>query len=754
MRKNIDEVETGDNSTLIAKESTLVKSFIPTVARSTLLPHEVDWSERWTKIHSQQFTQGVSADVFVPPVDLIVTNNIPLNDFVKRYAFVTYDSIEIRLTTSAPKDVIGAFIAGWFPNPQPMTTKSSITIWELSCRADSVVGSFSAAQDLRWQVPYTFNRELLLAKEFLAGDFTSSEGTLGIPLFSFKTLNSTTYLTSATSKWDLNIFARFHGLKCYFPNSASVALQRRNVVVKQMMSGLTDSITMATDVLGQVSAAGKMGAKAYASYREVIDMAAPVVCSVSGIGCKPQPEKDGPAKPLNQRVQAAGDLNSMVTQPPVMSVPQMISSTPVGDSQTRHSVMDYLSRSQYISTGTSGASAQVVNIYPQMSKTSRVATTTWFKFFAQYANYWCGGMRVTLFVPSHPFIEAKLTTTVSPPAMYPSTNTAHDLVNNATTEHIFTGDQTVIIDFPFITGTDMKRVVRSDFSTAIPPDSNDSSNFTSSLINDFLYSLGTLTISLQVLSATSIHIPVIEYHMFISALPDFAYYGPVTPASVSQLTASEKRVKKQCLIFGEVIEHDETPKKSYNPSTTLIPLESVEQLCSIFSSINDVTSLSRPDSQYDTPFARLDQLANLSRIFLYYRGSMEYKALLNPVFWGSTTITPAIGFYNDPRTWYSALISTSYAIENPAAGNNLGGRNINSFDVCLSKRSIHAWDSIYSESLLAPSVSVEDIYTNVSTTRETDPDVLMRRAGSDFQLAVESLVPDSALWVNGGYPIT
>jgi len=304
------------------------------------------------------------------------------------------------------------------------------------------------------------------------------------------------------------------------------------------------------------------------------------------------------------------------------------------------------------------------------------------------------------------------------------------------------------------------------------------------------FSIGELRWNLEVINSFSDALPTVNYMLFMSAGPDFCYYDPTPPGFYNVISSLPPPLTQgaQCTLpgSGDVVRL----VKGYTSCDPGLfkPLVSLKQLSCFWSRVmyrtDDVFSypIGSPlqDLQYSSTwlkndyFAQKDYFAYAHAMFLYWRGSMSYKTVFNTGYTGVTTHKD-YAFVTLADPWVNVTTSTTFATDpNMILGASEANWGAGTICTKVDEQPIMEFTIPLRHALGASFVQSQDsadptitsrygyvppapINTNLLTYRFgpddelIEVDLIYRKAGRDFEVYVESLMPYPSEWASRGY---
>lgn len=743
-----------------------------------------DLTDRWINLADCGYTPGTPAAGAVKVFDIVtaVLRNNTLWPLISHYAGVSWDSISVRVTVSDPKAIAGGFHIGWYPFRDWFATQSlgtwnfeaveearhavnKMTIQRLLLAPECQLVTFSQAGDVEfdipWQYPWAFYRTYLLSRD---ASHPTNYPQVGSPIL-FMNGAAANFVSSVQYGNRVQIFVKFNGLKQHFPEGLYMDADARNARELEPQSGLE---AVAVTALVETAAVA----------------ATEIVSSVAGT----QPDEatyetdyGSYGQPTSVQLSFAGDTTCV--GPPGVAP---IFSKKMFDSSS-HKLISYLSRPQFIGVYPCDNTLRRFWANPTVPDEAAWGTPsspccTYFNWFSQCAQYWRGTLCFDIVIMGHPMVELGYDLQVSPPGGQ-FMNAMGTMGNNVMLKGICNGVKRIRVPMPFFSHTEWLPIVDGAYL---------------SLDKKRWLSSSMLKVSIQVLSTMLDVVPVIHYGVYMSAMPDFEFSFPY-PAGMYNVDQGMLRPEdgeayreKPRIMVGQVgipcePEIFETRAVPVEPSTTMLPLINVEDYFKFWSralpystvDTNDepvidskmmgmVGYISPGESASWTPdvnnswYVCQDYLALFSSQFLLYRGSIGIKVICSGIDVAGDYKYIALGNHAERQVVHNPFTVVSDYV--PIDSNFGMGCVITPSDkqptleVVLPYRSLYPWDYVqgaidYRTFDNEFGEKLEFVNTNVSlhTPGADLRDSLFRKAGEDFHLAVECLLPPAPLWMARGY---
>lgn len=741
-----------------------------------------------------------------------IQENAPLYAEIQYYAFYRYKSIKVRLTLSAPKNVIGFLSIGWVPAssgwiPNTGVDNTSDALNTLIAanllpklilnRSDTKLLSIAEPMDVEFTIPWTYPFDMLPMDYYKTTNWWTSVGDrpeVGEPIL-FSTIWALNSITPALPIVKSILTIQYEGFECIGRVSTDVTFVEPKTMDAQMLNAgasLVGDMVVKAGMKKLESIVNERVNNAGDKAAELLDDTPSVACSLFGwCDTGEQAQDTYEEAEFNTNTGAQFDT-PLATQPSIIG--DTLSCLPSGAVPIRapnsgsfhrvpHSATSsnmrlnqFLRRPQLILEGTlSGVeSLQTLTVTPFYD--NRNQYPTWFSYFGQLARYWRGSIRYHFVFAGHPFIEQRFQIAYNP------------YLNRNIDAYVFEG-------VPYFETHTVNFSGSKTFSVVVPyvhPMEYLPINKTDTAGTEF-YAIGELRWNLEVINSFSDTLPTVNYMLFMSAGPDFCYYDPCPPGFYNNVTTlpPPAEAAAQCSLpgSGDVVR---LVQGYSSPDPGLFkPLVSLKQLSCYWSRVMYHTRDSflypigepNQDMLYSSTwvkndyFAQKDYLAYCHAMFLYWRGSMSYKTVFNTTYVGIpehkeyayvtlgepwVSVTTQSTFANDP------LMVLGSSVSNWGAGTvctKVDEQPIMEFTLPMR----HALGASFVQSQDSPDPNITSRYgyvppapvnTNLYSYRFGDDDELVevdliyRKAGRDFEVFVESLMPYPSEWASRGYAKT
>lgn len=571
------------------------KTQTPPLAR--LAPEEISWFDREfsTGPTSMGNVSGTLTYIYQPIslLSLFLPQSV-----INRYNFMSWDSMDIRVTCNDPKGAIGM----WTVVVEPYSGATGFnytggtygpyldTMWSMA--AINVAKSFGEPGDVMLQVPWA-HRTATIPTTYVGSNTATRVGTQILQL----AIRNLTYVSTIVPDPIFQIFVKFNGFKLYGPKyyaqsgnfANSLAGGFAAAVTKDIISyGTTYAKSALYDTFG-TAMDGTLNTLKNAADSKINDYVNPVDIAPTYFGDTTSTE--------------AACKNFV--RPPTGPISVQHQSLPIVDREIDH----YLQRPGFIGTYT--GSSRFTNNILTFSPTSTTVLPTWFSYFANCARYWTGDLKLHVMVHGHPMVETRLVSNIQYRNTYgtvPNVGTETPDTFTVIKQDVstFNGPKTFTFVLPF-----MSMAERFPITTAAI-----SVNWWTTVLD----------LNLTVVSTMLDVSPTISYSVFVTAGDNFHFEDPMSPSS----NAVYSQVLSPSPSF--VIE----PKlQKTNECSNFKQIKTLKDLMNCWSGTNftngmDSSMIVYPNiSNVDTGIH--DFLSWTSRLFLYRRGSIAYKVIVSSV---------------------------------------------------------------------------------------------------------------------------
>jgi len=693
-----------------------------------------------------------------------------------KYATFSYESVDVRITLSDPKNLAGGVVFGWLPYvdyyDENVDFYKSILLNDDLLSTGLINGPntelmlFGMSKDLTFKIPWTYKYSTYRTEWIPQEIQQNHRPPYGVPIIWWKLLPSQ-YVTSVTNPTSLRMFVRFNNLKWYGPNNQVGEVFRHSGVETVVAAELG---ALVVSKIG--SAMQDMVSNMYPAENEKGTFDAP------------------------QAMQQAflGDTTSVSypTTTPIFAPYLQPSDLPTP------SVLEILKRPQYIGNYTSDGRFCNAPTHPTNLD---ALFPTYFHWFAAVNRYWRGGLKLHIIVPGHAMVQQQLAITVSYPgfAAGPVTSSVNLVHASA-----FSGSKQIVIEMPYLDPRDYIPIY-----DLYPSESWDIG------AEKLGYYTTIVDVNLRVV-ATMLNVqPDPIFYAFISAGDDFSFYQPSPPGAyrLNNLTEAQKKkrrseklkrstkaatVVKHCgLPMDDQIEVVNARSRITSDPGVLTKFETMYDYMKLWSRclpfydydnngdqepIPDATVGFQSAAWY-TPVDRTrdldsnnswyftnDYVSYFSNMFLYYRGSIGFKVVLAPGL-PDRTAGYVYATLDDPvrEIRQKAYSPFTYPLLQFPGQSNLGAGTVVTpvekqpiLELTVPYRGTNVWsytiNNAYYRGIIAefgikydnPNAGVDH---NLVLQDENDDmaDAMFRKIDSDFALALEMPLPPPTMWMAKGF---
>lgn len=654
-----------------------------------------------------------------------------LADVIKRYAFFRYDSLTVRIVTNSSKESFGGMITCVVPTDNNSTVSDIVGLQPAvlySTTPNSCVTSFSDPLDVTYEVPWSYRQQYISSGLALsASEVTFRNAYLGSPNLYGQVLSCVS-VSGRLVSIPLLVFVQFNGMKLFGP-CATVSNQMRRSTSNPVTNMLATSAT---------------AMNAAWAVKNLYDYSSDPAKLVDDILATSESKNLPFEEDKCFRPNYFGDLSCVPSNThSSMMLPHVPTFDPLMYGSARDlPLSDYFQRPQLIDViSTASLTAGVViPVSPIMHTTAnRSVAGNWFTFFGKFARYWSGTLNLHFMIFSHPLTEYRVRTTL----LYKSTlNTNVDFATNDTNVVTCGGDSVITVPVPFLTDSPRLRLAK---------------NWTD--LNSY-NSCCSVKLQISAITSATTNAGAVACYMFMSGGPDLTYYAPTafTPYStIDSAVARDGEVLDQCRLPGAVVQHH-IPARNISALHDVLPLYSVQQLCSVFS-LTRLNLLFDDGMVFMSPclknnandknfFGLYDNLAWMASFHMFWRGAIDFKVSLDiDAVRSYDGVQDGIFYVANEPALPGAFLTPGTANSGPFLANPCTGVAMTwieaqpVIDFSLPMRSFYAVEDV-----AAPGSSQAVFNTNI-----VDADLIYRRAGPGFQLLTETFMPPASMWVNNGF---
>lgn len=740
-----------------------------------------DWTERMFRLGSATSTQDIpigpgTATYGYFDLSDILKQWIPYKDIQHKYYGFSFDSIEIRVTLSNPKNIVGGVHIGWMPYIDYFdeAVVGTIDVWNSDELHQSVLINtssqtqlllFGNAQDAQFTIPWQFKYPLMPNWAF---NLHGERPPYGTPVLWWRQAVQTTYVTSVVIPSVATMFCTVKGMKFYGPGlsmseGAKLYGERTN-----LQSGLEGGMALLAEAGGVLAADKALSA--------LSDMLTTESAPEKGVDLDDEASTGNFDSPTAVQMSYFGDMASTK----VSGVKSIFNPLQPSASSANTSVSDYLSRPQYIGYTTTGPTPQMIRGNPMFPISDTIASSdkgSYFKYFSMVNRYWRGTLMIHAIIAGHPMIEVRVSAAVSyPDQLNPDINM--DFENYATYKGAFNGSKHLVFPLPFLSPHDYLPVV-DELNSVLVAD------------RDKLFSC-VLHFRADVISTMLDIVPTLPIYFYMSAGSDFRFYQPYAPGlqnleeetttlqvalplepEIASVRGSKLPDPGILPAFNDLFDYMHLwsralPFFDYRNDTDQEPILDASVGYSSpcwFPPVDRARDQSANNSWYFTQ----DYLAYFSIMFLYWRGSISTKVAVapasvrgvddkyvfvtlgNPVGFprvkthcpfpvSATTLPPDSNFGN-------GTIATPAELQ-PVMEATIAYRGCNTFEYSIINANYRGQMFIGGYGVPAATVKTNVLLNNA--TNDTLADAMFRKAGQDFVLGVESTLPPPMFWIQRG----
>lgn len=691
------------------------------------------------------------------------------------YEGFAYDSIDITVSLSDTKGIAGAVAVGCYPyaawSDTPFTsevgyhTLNEMTLQNLvNTSPECQMITFSEAQDAKFNIPWQYQFPYL-PREFLNYDLTDGQVQvpIGAPIFFFHVM-SAHFVSSITGPARLRVFATFNNLRYFGPGVQVAAAEARNVPL-QVQSGLEAAAAMGTALA--VDALVETG----------VEIVSSIFASGDDGGVDETYKAGTYEAPTAVQMSYAGDTTAVGAPPTSPIFAKNLETT-----QT-HPLSIYFQRPQLIysqKVNDTEAAFYANPTFPTGWRDGPNQLCNYFRWFTQGAQYWKGTIVFHAVILGHPMVEVGYKMHISYPPK--SVNIETDVGTASMLNGVCNGVTHIAIPMPTLNVMDHFPIL---------------DNLNTNLITSVQESSGSqLHATFSIVSTMLDTLPELDVLWFMTGGDDFALmqFNPVGLAQVDNVPISARSVPLQAQIgLTEVDVTFETRARVQESTHTLMTISCVEDYFKVWSRALPYdtyeVSTEEPDPKLkigayprwfpmqDSGAARTldvnnswwvtnDFLSFYSSQFMMYRGSIAWKILCvdnegREYAYVSLGI-PAAYMRQTAHSPY-----TYYDVQLPAEANLGYGCVVTPrdkqpvMDLTIPYRAGFAWNLTNPMQLwtniIGASVPNQAFDNNVHHNivlhqPEGDlRDALFRKAGADFNLTVETMLPPPTLWLAKGF---
>lgn len=422
----------------------------------------------------------------------------PFSSVYHNFYSFSFESIEVRISATNPKSIVGGVVVGWFPfrDFYDENVIGTVDVWmsndlhssALMNSTDSQLMLLGAAQDATFTIPWPFKYTSYLMHWLLDLDDGSQDKRppSGSPIIYLKLLSSN-YVSSISNPAQFRVFAKLNGLKFYGPGISDFEMQSG----AEVFAGVAAAAAL--------DKAAEFAVDSIAAFSEETAGPAPSYTSTPG-------NYDNPSA---VQMSYFGDTTSSdfpLTRPP------FVSGLPPPDESETTLIATYLNQPQFVVAAQSGSTYTRLRMDPMNFFESPEAhpEANYFSYFGGINQFWRGGLNFIIVVAGHPMVECRLVGSISYNNQVSPTVPLSGFNNYSTLDKTFMGCSTITFPMPFLSPLDYLPI-------------NDQ------LVTPVKVAPAYLDVKLEVVSTMLDILPVIPFYVFVVAGKDFSFYQPYPP---------------------------------------------------------------------------------------------------------------------------------------------------------------------------------------------------------------------------------
>lgn len=704
---------------------------------------------------------------------------------------VAYDSVNFRITCSAPKGLTGGFIVGSYPY-QPWGDTDLATYYashdlndmtrrHLTLSPYSALVCYSQAEDVSFEIPWQHNADYLTRKYIQSGSDFFHQPWPGTPILYFVDAGSR-YVSSQSLPAIIRVFVKFTNLRFVAP---SVLTQVKNgeQVVEDSVEDFFDQLNAKQDLWRESPKLAWLETADRDFFDDIFHDRDPFLHQ-SGAEVGVMAAATAGTEILSALTELFSPQDTESNKKGSYESPKAVQLAYVGDSTVRgapptnpifksfgatggtHPISEMITQPQWIHTLTTDQTqVYYANPVAPVGVNDLYGTNqlpTYLRFFSQAATYWRGTLFFDFVIMGHPMVEVEYKCKI----LYPpwSENTTESYSQNSIMRGIASGVTTISVPMPFMTPKDYMEIVDSTVTQ-----DNQLRRFSSSLVSF------TCSVVSTALDAS----PIIPIAVFLRAGEDFNFYQP-NPVGYANVYEQQVKIPGSAKVF-------ESRAMDVPPITDMIPFTNVESFMSIWSralpfgsyDTNDepIVSLEWSTSpswfpMNDSAAARTlgvnnswyvtnDYISLFSSMYLYFKGSIALKILCLPgtgyKYLSLSTGDALRQTAHNPFTASPSQLPHQANFGYGCVATDLAGQPV--LEATIPLRCVFEWapvnpltfDVIMSGWYRSSQMVGQLRHNVVLHVPEGDlQDALYRKIGSDFTLAVRGLLPPPTLWMVRG----
>lgn len=713
------------------------------------------------------------------------------------YEGFAWDSIDVTLSLSDAKGLAGAIAFGYYPfvpwygngSKTDETNRNFGTFMQVQrtfLSPECQLVPFSQATDAKFTIPWQFSTPYITFEDIedTAVWIENGIGYLdyGSPIVYVSKINST-YVSSISKPAQMRLFCKYNNFRCTGPTPTNIELmskRRNNIRRMEVQSGA--AVAAAALVADMVISTGVEILQETVFGNDSDDL--------------PEYQKDGTyERPMAIQPAFLGDATGV--GPPSTS-PIFYKDMP--DQGFKHKIIDYLKRPQLVRLQSVNGATKTYYANPTFCEgwvDGPVQDVTYFKWFSAAAQFWRGTLCYDFVILGHPMVEVGYDFQIG----FPEFSLTNLMPGTATFSPTLSGIANGVAHFrvpmPSMLVVDHIPII----DTLVSPDGE---------LTDQVAACSTsfVNASFRVISTMLDVDPTLTVLVFISCEDDFVFLQPaavglanpgdVPVSGVKNVKPSPPDRKRNIgtlevqMGLPPVTQVFETRATIQNNSNTLPTLVEVEDCFKMWAravpyATNNVSgepipryevgacpswwNCESPDSAAWTPnvnnswYMTNDYLSLFSSQFLYYRGSIGHKVVCsdtNDALYKYVSLGLLFPKFRQPChtpfTYSTSAIPLDANLGYGVAITPLDKQPV--LDLTIPFRSSLVWRPIFWKytSTTNPSsswglTSAPSLTHNIVLINEDGDlaDALFRKAGADYHVAVEGLLPPPYLWVARGF---
>jgi len=550
----------------------------------TVESDHLDWTDRLFSLDENagfpdgfSISPSLSGSNYIYPLNKLFTENTILLAAQHRYFGYCYDSIDVRVSLSEPKNLVGGTWIGWWPYQDFFDKNAEETFQEYIADSDGInfqtwINSpythflpFGMSAETAFTIPWTYKFPFLETRaNTFYGQTPSTRPTYGTPCIWFNIAAESAFVNSTTNAAKVHIFIKFKNLRFYgpgnYPHEEALAIHKartpilrkiveakaaRDLAASKKKSKYTDQCAHGPDcVLLKRANTAKERAHLIqkANYEQRIlsqrskfvdqsgleAMAMAEVASVAASALGVTNMIDSLTSPFSSEKDVQ-ELSKFGTY----DDPQAVQLAFVGDTiscdfpsvtpifsphmnMEQHpipSIHQMLKRPQFLFVTNSEKPEKALVNDPMRFDTGTAYLGNYFRFFGMLHRYWRGTVNFHFLIASHPLVQCQFRAVITYPGDL--TLAANTSRSACVDQHltVFNGTKMITVPMPYCTTKDYMPV-----NDAYPSDPPISGSYTT--VCNFKLTVISTMLDIQ---------PTIPVYVFVSAADDFCFYGPIPP---------------------------------------------------------------------------------------------------------------------------------------------------------------------------------------------------------------------------------